>query len=87
MTGYLYAAIVCRALALLAIAATVWLPYTAPWWVVAITAWVAFLGVFLGGAMHLAHRRTLNDPSTRTRGSFLGGRLPFTRRSKETHLA
>jgi len=75
MTGYLYAAIVCRVLALLAVAATVWLAFTAPWWAAALTGWAAFLSVFLGGATPLAHRRTLAPQST------------GTRHPKETHPA
>jgi len=66
MTGYLYAATALRVLALAAVAATVWLAFTAPWWAAALTGWAAFLSLFLGGAMHLAHRRTLTTQSTDT---------------------
>ena len=67
MTGYLRAAIAFRVLAILAVAATVWLAGLGhPWWA-ALASWVAFLAVFLGGRCHTAHRRVIAHHTARTR--------------------
>ena len=67
MTGYRRAATSFRMLAVLAVAATGWLAGLGhPWWA-ALASWVAFLGVFLGGRCHTAHRRTIAHHTTRTR--------------------
>lgn len=67
MTGYLRAAYVCRTLAVLAVAVTVWLSVNGPWWAAALTGWAAFLGIVLGGLFHLAHYRTITDQKPLTR--------------------
>lgn len=55
MTGYLRAAYACRAVALAAALATVWLAVTgSPWWAL-LTVYTAFLGAFLGGRCHAGH--------------------------------
>ena len=67
MTGYRRAAVACRVLAVLAVAATGWLAGLGhPWWA-ALTGWVAFLAVFLGGRCHTAHHRTIAHHAIRTR--------------------
>ncbi|MEU5322940.1 hypothetical protein AB0G67_40250 [Streptomyces sp. NPDC021056] len=72
MTGYLYAAIACRVLAPLTAAGSVWLALTDHPWLSLLTGWLAFLALFLGGRLHLAHRRTIaehahTDKETTTR--------------------
>ena len=60
MTAYLRAAYACRAVAVLALAATVWLfVIGSPWWACALTGWVTFLAVLLGGRCHVGHHNTL----------------------------
>lgn len=67
MTAYKRAATALRTLAVLAVAATGFLAGTSsPWWA-ALTGWIAFLAVLLGGLCHLAHRRTIADHTARTR--------------------
>ena len=67
MTGYLRAAIALRVYAVLALADTVGLVVTGHLWWAGLSAWMAFLGVFLGGRCHLAHHRTLTDRTICTR--------------------
>ena len=55
MTGYLAAAYACRAVAVLALATTVWLAVTgSPWWAL-LALYTAFLAAFLGGRCHVGH--------------------------------
>jgi hypothetical protein len=67
VTGYLRTAVVCRALAVLAVGGTVWLAGHGHPLLAAVTAWVVFLGVFFGGRFHTAHRRTPAIPVPGTR--------------------
>lgn len=67
MTGYLRAAIALRAVAVLAVGSTVWLAVLDHPVLAGLTAWAAFLAVFLGGRCHTAHRRTIADHVARTR--------------------
>lgn len=67
MTGYLRAAIACRALAVLAALVTCWLVYAGhPWWAV-LAGWVAFLGFFTGRLLNLGHNSTITDHVARNR--------------------
>lgn len=78
MTGYLYAATVCRVLAPLTAAGSVWLALTDHPWLSLLTGWLAFLALVLGGRLHLAHRRTIAGHAARTE---------HTLTDKENHAA
>lgn len=67
MTAYLRASIACRVLAPLTAAGSVWLALTDHPWLSLLTGWLAFLALFLGGRLHLAHNRTLADRKDRNR--------------------
>lgn len=68
MTGYLYAARICRTVAVLAVFATSWLLVAGqPWWAAVLTGYAAFIGFFMGRLLNVAHNRTVTSPSTRTR--------------------
>jgi hypothetical protein len=71
VTGYLRAAVACRALAVLAAVGTVWQADIDRLWLAALTAWVGFLGVFFGGRFHTAHHCTPELPVTRNRPTTL----------------
>ena len=55
MTGYLAAAYACRAVAVLALLATVWLAVTGSLGWALLTVYAALLAAFLGGRCHAGH--------------------------------
>lgn len=67
VTAYLRAAIACRVLAPLTAAGSVWLALTDHPWLSVLVGWLAFLALFLGGRLHLAHNRTVTHPTTTPR--------------------
>lgn len=59
MTADMRAATACRALAVIAAVATVWLAVTGHPWLGSLAGWFAFLALFLGGLIHRGHHRAI----------------------------
>lgn len=64
MTAYLRAATAFRAVAVLAVGGTVRLAVLDHPVLAGLTAWAAFLAVFLGGRFHTGHLRTVANHTT-----------------------
>jgi hypothetical protein len=67
VTAYMRAATAFRAVAVLAVGGTVWLAALDHPVLAGLTAWAAFLAVFLGGRFHTGHLRTIAGHVARTR--------------------